>query len=127
MSRLISSLMQPRVWSIDMDDTISEVERQFAEQGLTWAPVLESKRTIVGVISAADLLQFHAQERDPARVAAWQLCSYKPISVDEHTPLAEVARQMTEQGIHHVVVTRGECIAGVVSSMDFVRTFVDAG
>jgi hypothetical protein len=33
---------------------------------------------------------------------------------------------MVERGIHHVVVTDSQGIAGVVSSLDFVRTFLPA-
>ena len=124
MSQPISSFMERQVWTVDMDDTVAEVESLFARQGLSWAPVLESKRTIVGAISASDLLQFHAQGKDPTAVPAWQLCSYKPLTVSPDTPVSEVARLMIERKIHHVVVTDSEGIAGVVSSFDFVRTFL---
>ncbi len=124
MSQPISSFMERRVWTVDMDDTIAEVESLFARQGLSWAPVLESKRAIVGAISAADLLQFHAQGQDPTAVRAWQRCSYKPIIVSPDTPVSEVARLMIESNIHHVVVIDSGGIAGVVSSLDFVRTFL---
>jgi predicted transcriptional regulator len=128
MNKPISSMMERRVWSVGMDDTVAQVDELFSLRGLSWAPVLEPNHVIVGVISSSDLLQFHAQGRDPASVRAWQLCSYKPISVEPATPVGEVARQMVERGIHHVVVTdaRGG-IAGVVSSLDFVRTFAPAG
>ena len=116
--------MERQVWAVDMDDTVAEVELLFARHSLSWAPVLESKRTIVGVISASELLQFHAQKQDPTAVRAWQLCGYKPMSVSPDTPVSEVARLMIESKIHHVVVTNGEGIAGVVSSLDFVRTFL---
>jgi len=121
MNTTISSLMQRQVWSVDMDDTIAQVDALLAEHGLSWAPVLDAGRAVVGVISATDLLQFHAQERDPATVRAWQLCTYKPISVDQATPLGEVARVMVERRIHHVVVTGDAGLVGVVSSVDFVR------
>ena len=49
-----------------------------------------------GVISAADLMQFNAQGRGPTSVRAWQLCTYKPISVGPDTPMGEVARLMVE-------------------------------
>ena len=124
MSQPISSIMERQVWAVGMDDTVAEVESLFARQGLSWAPVLESKRTIMGAISAADLLQFHAQEQDPTAVRAWQRCSYKPITVSPDTPVSEVARLMIERKIHHVVVIDSEGIAGVVSSLDFVRTFL---
>ena len=124
MSQPISSFMERQVWSVDMEDTIAAVEALFVRQSLSWAPVLESKRTIVGAISASDLLQFHAQGQDPTAVRAWQRCSYKPITVSPDTPISDVARLMIESSIHHVVVTDSEGIAGVVSSLDFVRTFL---
>ena len=123
MNAPVSSLMQREVWSIDIDASIAEVERLFAERRLSWAPVLESKRTVIGVISAADLMQFNAQGRDPTSVRAWQLCTYKPIGVGPETPLGDVARRMVEHQIHHVIVSDHTGIVGVVSSMDFVRTF----
>ena len=124
MSQPISSFMERQVWTVDMDDTIAEVDSLFARHGLSWAPVLESKRRIVGAISASDLLQFHALGQDPTAVRAWQLCSYKPITVSPDTPVSDVARLMIERKIHHVVVTDSERIAGVVSALDFVRTFL---
>ena len=124
MNQPISSFMKRQVWFVDMDDTVAEVESLFARQGLSWAPVLESKRTIVGAISASDLLQFHVLGQDSTAVRAWQRCSYKPISVSPDTPVSEVARLMIESRIHHVVVIDSEGIAGVVSSLDFVRTFL---
>ena len=124
MSQAISSFMDRQVWSVDMEDTIAAVEALFVRHSLSWAPVLESKRTIVGAISASDLLQFHAQGLDPTAVRAWQRCSYKPITVSPDTPISDVARLMIESKIHHVVVADSEGIAGVVSSLDFVRTFL---
>ena len=124
MSQAISSFMQRHVWSVDMEDTIAAVEALFVLHSLSWAPVLESNATIVGAISASDLLQFHAQGLDPTAVRAWQRCSYKPITVSPDTPVSDVARLMIESKIHHVVVADSEGIAGVVSSLDFVRTFL---
>lgn len=124
MKEPISTMMTQRVWSVDMDDTIAKVEELLTRNALSWAPVLEAGRLIVGVISAADLLQFHAQGRDAGSVLAWQLCTYKPICVDHTAPAEDVARAMVAQRIHHVVVMRNDEIAGVVSSLDFVRAFV---
>ena len=123
MNTLISSLMSSPVWTVDLDDTIAKVERLLTEKGLSWAPVVEGGSKVVGVISSSDLLHFHAQQRDPMAVRAWELCSYKPLVFDEATPVTEVARVMVEQRLHHVVVTKRTGLAGVVSSLDFVKTF----
>lgn len=128
MNTPISSLMQQPVCSAGMDDSVAQVEALFANKRLTWLPVLEPARgEVAGVISASDLVGFHAQGRDANATRAWQMCSYKPIVVDSETPLGVVAALMVERGVHHVVVTRGGAIVGVVSSLDFVRTFATPG
>lgn len=126
MTRTIASMMEREVRAIDMDDSVADVERLFARERLSWAPVLESGSTFIGVVSATDLLQFHARGLDSVHIRAWQLCTYKPVTVAPDTPLPDVARLMVERQIHHVVVTEGQRIAGVVSSLDFVRAFLDA-
>lgn len=124
MSEIVASLMQRRVRTIDMDDTVAGIEGMFARERLSWAPVTTGGGEVIGVISAADLLQFHASGRDAAPIRAWHLCTYKPITVAPDTTLEELARLMIARGIHHVVVKDAEKIAGVVSSLDFVRTFI---
>ena len=124
MSQSISSLMERRVWSVGLDDTVQSIEAQMAAKGVSWVPVQESSGVILGVISASDLLRFHADKKDPSKVCAWQLCTYKPITVRPDATVSEVARLIVEKSIHHVVVTEGADIQGVVSSLDFVRTFI---
>jgi CBS domain-containing protein len=124
MSPTIASMMERQVRTLGMDDTLAQVEGLFAREGLSWAPVLESGGAVLGVVSAADLMQFRARQQDANTVRAWQLCTYKPITVGPDTPVSEVARLMVDRKIHHVVVADAAGIAGVVSSLDFVRAFV---
>lgn len=125
MNPTISTLMRRPVYSTGMDESVADVEALLAGKHLTWVPVVEPTRgEVVGVISASDLVAFHAQGRDAAATRAWQMCSYKPIVVDAAMPVSMVAALMVERGIHHVVVTDRNGIAGVVSSLDFVRTFM---
>lgn len=125
MNQTISSLMQRDVCSAGADDTLQTVESKMVARGLTWVPVVDESGAVLGVISSLDLLRFHADGKDAAKVCAWQICTYKPISVPPDASLSDVARLMVEAGIHHVVVMDGSDIKGVVSSLDFVRTFKD--
>lgn len=120
----IASLMHRELNAVDMDDTVADVERRFAEEHLRWAPVTEGGRSVLGVISAQDLVAFHARGGDASAVRAWQLCTYKPLTVRSNTPIGEVARLMVARHLHHVVVTEDDRPVGVVSSLDFVRQYV---
>lgn len=124
MSQTIASLMNREVTQVGPDDTLQAVEAKLVAQGLSWVPVVDASGVVMGVISSADLLRAHAEGKTAPKVSAWQLCTYKPVTVHPDATLAEVARLMTEGNIHHVVVAEGPNLKGVVSSLDFVRTFV---
>lgn len=124
MSQTIASLMNREVHTAGPDDTLQAVEARLMAHGLSWMPVVD-QGNVLGVISSADLLRQHAGGSAPPKVSAWQLCTYKPVTVRPDATLGEVARLMIESNIHHVVVAEGNEIRGVVSSLDFVRTFMD--
>lgn len=124
MNQAISTLMQHEVFSVGPDDTIQAAEALMLTKGLSWVPVVEPGGVVLGVISSTDLLRFHADGKEASAVCAWQICTYKPITVRPDASVSEVARLMLETHIHHVVVADGTDIKGMVSSFDFVRTFM---
>jgi CBS domain-containing protein len=119
----ISRLMQVGTRAIAADDKVPAIETFLTSQGLHWAPVIGDRGELIGVISATDLVRFQLDKGAGNSIAAWQLCTYKPITVDVDTPIGEVARLMRDHHIHHVVVTEHGAMRGVVSAMDFVKTF----
>ena len=123
MKQPISTLMKRQVSVVEMDQTVPYVEALFDERRLSWAPVMDPGGEIVGVVSAHDLTHARAHDPDAATLPVWRLCTYRPIEVDADTPIDEVARQMVDHGIHHVVVTEQGHVSGVVSALDFVRSF----
>ncbi len=125
MDKPISSMMVEQAVAVDMDATIEEVEATLGAGGLSALPVTERAHgSVVGLISARDLVRFHSEKKDPAAIRAWEVCSYKPIEVGPDVPVSEVARLMVTQGVHHVVVTEGKQIRGIVSALDFVKQFM---
>lgn len=126
MSQSVSSLMTSPVATVDADDTVAAVGEQLRASGLSFVPVVDSPSGApLGIISAGDILQFEAARRDPQAVHAWEICSYKPVEVGPDASVEEVARLMLEQQIHHVLVRDDGGIKGVVSSLDYVRQFME--
>ena len=119
----ISLVMQRVIKAVSLDATVQDVEAFLTAEQLSWAPVLGDRGEVIGVISDADLVRFHAQQGDPA-MPAWRECTYRPISVTAATPVGEVARLMIERRIHHVVVTEGQAIVGLASSLDLIKGLV---
>ena len=120
MSTPISSLMQVDVLAAHIDDSIAVVQDLLHSTQHSWVPVKDDASTVVGAISATDMLHFQAQKRDAQTVKAWQWCHYKPLTVAPDTSVAEVARLMLEQRVHHVVVVDQGRLQGVVSTQDLL-------
>ena len=125
MEQTVSSLMSPEVRTVRADDTVEAVSAELRENGMSFVPVVDGPGgALLGIVSAADILQFKSAKRDPASVRAWEICSYKPAEVSADATLSEVARLMVERQEHHVVVVDKDAVVGVVSSLDFVRRFI---
>jgi len=124
MDRPISYMMTKSVCTADSEDTVERVEEILNSHRLSSVPVVDSKGVSFGIISASDLVHFHAARKNAKAVRAWEICTYKPIEVGPTTSVDEVAGLMVKNKIHHVVVTENGSIVGFVSSLDFVEQYV---
>lgn len=127
MDKPISYMMRKSVWTADSEATIERVEELLNSHRLSSVPVVDSKGVIFGIISASDLVHFHAARKNPKAVRAWEICTYKPIEVGPNATVGEVARLMVKNKIHHVVVSENRSVVGFVSSLDFVEQYVLKG
>jgi CBS domain-containing protein len=120
----ISTLMQSHAKTIHMDDTVHAAEAFLSQHGLSWAPVVSGAGAPAGVLSADDLIRFQVNNPGAATTPVWQLCTYKPACVSPETRIDSVAAIMVERNIHHVLITQGDRIVGVVSSLDLLKELV---
>lgn len=123
----ISRIMRKSVWTVDSEESIERVEDLLITHHLSSVPVVDSQGALFGIISAPDLVIFHAARKNAKAARAWEICTHKPIVVGPATPIGEVASLMVKNRIHHVVVSENKRIAGIVSSLDFVEQYVLKG
>lgn len=125
MSEPISSIMHSIVIPVSMDDTVATVETLMKSKHVSSAPVYDGDGAILGIVTATDLVKFHTTGKDARQIKAWEICTYRPVEVTPDTAMIDVAELMLEHKIHHVVVMENELMQGIVSSLDFVRLFVE--
>lgn len=143
---LAKDIMRRKVVSVESWLTLPEVSKIFLEQGISGAPVVDEVGAILGVVSQTDLVRtrreaasgvpayhrdfedaarsagLHVEELDDTRVE--QIMTPGAISLDESTPLEKVAKVMIDSHIHRVIITRGEKLAGIVTTMDMMRALI---
>ena len=117
--------MTTPVITVKADDNVAEVAEVLARHHLSFVPVTEcAGGPALGIISASDMLHFKTGKCDLDTLKAWQICTYKPLSVTPDARTVEVARLMLEHQANHVLVLQNNMLAGVVSSLDFVRDYI---
>jgi CBS domain-containing protein len=117
----VSGMMAKMVHSAYIEDTIEKVEQDMNRHKLSSVPVVDKDNSVFGIISSGDLLRFNAEKKNPRNVRAWELCSYKPVSVSPDTPMKDIARLMLSKRIHHVLVTEKNDLKGIVSTFDLLE------
>jgi len=143
-------VMRTSVASVEADTPLSQVARFFVEEGIHGAPVVDDEERLMGVVSITDLIraidETHASGgtsaiyfRDVLEFSGpdWSLApedfqdrleqltvadvmQASVVTVGEDTTVPEIAKLMRTNGIHRVIVVRGEALVGLVSALDLV-------
>src|ERR1035437_2159313 len=117
----VFDIMTTALVTVDMQDTVHGVEEVLNEPSLSSIPVIDHERhDCFGIISLKDIAHFHAAKKNAHAVRAWEICSFKPLTVSPESSIEEIARLMVEHLIYHVVVVEDGLLKGFVSSLDIV-------
>jgi CBS domain-containing protein len=149
MSLVARDIMNRDVIAVRDDMDLKDLGRLFLEHGITGAPVVDHEENLVGVISQTDLVyynmtrgdelvmgsDFYQQARmegrhipqgfqieDSNTASVAEVMTPVVHSVTEKAGLAAVARVMTRNHVHRVVVRRGRKVVGIISALDVLRT-----
>ena len=145
MSHRARDIMNTNVISVSSSMDLRDLAKLFLEKGITGAPVVDTEGNLSGVISQTDLIYYNLTRDDElvfdshfyqsARVEGRHIPSgfqiedtntgcvedvMTPVvhSVTERASVDSVARLMTRQHIHRVIVRRGRKVAGIISALD---------
>jgi len=143
-------IMTTEVISVAPTTSVQEVAKLLSERGISGVPVVDGDNRVVGILSEGDLL--HRAETGTERVrqrrqswwlrslAADQASDYvkshartagdvmtrEVVSVDEMTPLADIAMLLERKRIKRVPVLREGKLVGIVSRANLVRAVAAA-
>lgn len=143
---LAKDIMRKKVVTVESWLTLPELAKIFEEKCISGAPVVDEVGTILGVVSQTDLVRtrreasvgvpsYHRELDDTVRAAGLhfeeleqirveEIMTPGAISLDELVPVEKVAKVMIDSRIHRVLITRGDRLAGIVTTMDLMRALV---
>jgi CBS domain-containing protein len=120
----LGEIMTRDLLVVEPSDTLGEAAQKMTERGVGSVVVSDYGR-MIGILTERDLVRamagrVHSSE---ARVREWMTSD--PITVTEHTPVAEAGRIMLEHGFRHLPVVDGERPVGIVSIRDLAQWGVE--
>ncbi len=115
MSLKVSDLMAQGVVVARPDHTAGYVRRQMRTLEINAVPVADPDGKPLGILRASDLIQ---GIEDETRVD--QVMTLHVPTIDETVQIRDAAQLMVEQRVHHLIVTEGGRISGILSSFDFL-------
>lgn len=141
-------IMTPHVKSVPARWSLQEFATFLSKNGISGSPVVNDAGEIVGIATLTDLAAFHPnpvtgiqetlmtpEEQKEARrlrrilleemskvpAEVRDIMTPLLISVDEETPVKDVANIMLNEKVHRVFVKRGGQIVGIITGYDMLK------
>jgi CBS domain-containing protein len=89
--------------------------------------VVGSDAAVNGVVSERDLVRALAAHRDPSTTTAGEIAHTQVVWCDAESTVAEVAEEMMEHYVRHVLVEDDGKLVGIVSARDLLGAYASAG
>ena len=144
-----SDVMSTDVMVVKATTSLKDLAHILYDNRINGVPVVDEEGFLIGIICESDLIRKDKKLHIPTVVAVFDAVLYlesprrfekeiqrlnattvedlytrKPITVNEKTPIDEIATLMTEKNIHTLPVMDGKRMVGIVGKADLIRTLV---
>jgi CBS domain-containing protein len=118
----VSLFATDAVVTLPPDVTVQTVADELAGDQIGLV-ILGSLHDVEGVVSERDVVRAVAEGLDPVDTPARAVASTKLVWCDESATVCEVAEQMMEQYVRHVLLEADGQLVGIVSARDLLGAF----
>lgn len=152
MDKLARDIMTPHVKSVPESWTMQRFAKFLSENEISGSPVVNDDGEIVGIATLKDIADFHLnnsssdhekrmteEEIKEARrlrqfifeemlkvpVEVRDIMSPIVFSVDEDTPIKEVAVKMINEHLHRIFVTKSKKVTGIITTYDLLKLIIE--
>lgn len=153
MTVLARDIMTPSVKAVPASWTMDHLARFLTDNEIAGSPVVDDNGDIVGIATLKDIAEFRwSSDRKPKawakltaeeqqevrrlRMAILEEMTRLPVevrdimtpqvfSVDEDTPVRDIADIMMGEHLHRIFVTKGKKITGIITTYDMLKLISD--
>ncbi len=142
-------IMTIEVITVTPETKVHELAQLLTDKNIGGAPVLDESGSLLGVVTESDLIdqkkKIHIPTmvtlldsfiylENPDRMAkemkkfagstVGDILSKSPLTVEEDTPLEEIATIMAEKHVHTLPVMKDEKLVGIIGKKDIIKTLI---
>lgn len=122
----VSLLVGAPVASVPPDASLHQVADEM-RAACVGALVVRARRCpVAGIVSERDIVRALADRRDPATTCVGDIASTSLVWCDAGATMAEVAEQMMDCYVRHVLVESRGRLVGIVSARDILGAYASA-
>jgi CBS domain-containing protein len=144
-----ADIMTSNVITVTTETSVQELVKILTDNNISGVPVVDDAGILLGVVTENDLIDqtkklhiptvitlldsiFYLENPDRmekeikkmAGTTVRDIYSSKPVTVNEETPLDEIATLMAEKNIHTLPVVRNKILTGVIGKKDIIKTLI---
>jgi len=145
-----SDIMTTKVITVKKDTSLKDLATILNKHHINGVPVVDDDGSLLGIICESDLVRKNKKLHIPTVVTIFDAVIYlespksiqkefqrvsattvedlytkDPVTVDERTPIDEIATLMTEKKIYTIPVMDGDRLVGIIGKADLIRTIAD--
>jgi predicted transcriptional regulator len=152
MPLLAREIMTPSIKAVPQFWTVDRLARFLTDNEIAGSPVTDNNGDIIGIVTLKDITEFRwntsrseteaqlteneAREARRLRMVIYEGMGKLPVevrdimtpivlSVDEDTPVREIAKTMMAEHLHRIFVTLGGKITGIITTYDLLKIIAD--
>jgi len=152
MTLLAREIMTPSIKAVPQSWTMDRLARFLTDNEIAGSPVTDNNGDIIGIVTLKDITEFRwntsrseteaqlteneAREARRLRMVIYEGMGKLPVevrdimtpivlSVDEDTPVREIAKTMMAEHLHRIFVTLGGKITGIITTYDLLKIIAD--
>ena len=143
-----SDIMTTKVITVKKETGLQDLARILSENRINGVPVLDEEGSLIGIICESDLIRRNKKLHIPTVVALFDWVLYLEsskvmekeikrisatkvedlytkdvVTVDEKTPVDEIATIMSKRKIYTIPVMDGKRLVGIIGKGDIIRAF----
>ncbi|EBA01081.1 HPP family protein [Marinobacter sp. ELB17] len=149
---LAREIMTPSIKAVPQSWTMDRLARFLTDNEIAGSPVTDDSGDIIGIVTLKDITEFRwnasrpetearltedeAREARRLRMVIYEGMGKLPVevrdimtpillSVDEDTPVREIAKTMMAEHLHRIFVTLGGKITGIITTYDLLKIIAD--